>query len=102
MVKDFDCELFCLLKRLSLERPLTIIAYEVEVSKFNLFLVSSDSKALTKSSNSRVSDELRIIKVTKLSHDSGNEHNKVTALSSESNFTFMLSNYTKRVLKVFK
>ena len=46
---DFDRELFCLLKRLSLEQPLTIIASDVEVSEFDLFLVSSNNKALTTS-----------------------------------------------------
>lgn len=90
------------LKCLSLEWPLTIIASDVEVSEFDLFLVSSDNKAPTTSSNSRVSDELRLIEVTKWCHDSGNEHNKVTAFSYDSNFTFILSNCTGRVIKVFR
>ena len=99
---DFDRDLFYLLKHISLGWPLTIIASDVEVYEFDLFLVSLNRKAPTTSSNSRVSDELRLIEVTKWSHDSVNEHNKVIALSSDSNFTSIRSNYTKRVLKVFR
>ena len=66
----FDREFFFWLKHFYLDRPLTIIASDVEVSKFDLFLVSLDSIAPTTSSNSRVFDELRLIEVTKWPHDS--------------------------------
>jgi len=62
---DFERESLGLLKRLSFEQPLTIIAFDVEVYECDLLLVSSDNKDATTSSNSIVSDELILKEVTK-------------------------------------
>jgi hypothetical protein len=89
---DFDWEKSLWTYPLSLGLPLTTIASNVDISKLDFILVSLVNRAPTITSNLILYFELKLVEVTKWSHDSIKAHNNVISLSSDLNFTPILVN----------